>query len=303
MPRQNNEESLTSRICQGNEPKYNGSVCDNFVTPSLECSLLVSQMILAVFEYGRCLSLELIYDRLERILVKFGLPDEYIDLKKFLYGNDDSRGGILSVVLRTPNIQTLHAFINRSLYNEVTQTLRSRGLLTERRNCGSCMHRAQSSPRVCQLEYIQVGQVSDGSYNRYFGAERLSSDEACSGYSRIRRISESINTSRDVNQPEKTVDLVDQALTTEESVLWKVDYSRFLNWLIDRALNAESAKRREIAQRQYDTFVRLSQLYADHGDDAFRVFLDEISDDARDRDSKRKRMERDLTEIKTFFSE
>ena len=303
MQRLNREESLTSGVCLGNGEKFTGFPCENLEEPSFECRLLVGQMIRAVFEYGRCLSLEIIYNRLEKILKKFGYPDEYVDLKKFLYGSDGSDAGFLNSTLRSPNIQALYSFVNKSLYNEVSQTLRSRGLLAERRKCGSCMHRAQSSPRVCQFEHIRIGENSDGLYNRYFGVERLSSDEACSGYSRIKYVTESLDSCNNPGHPANTAHSVESVYNPEESAVWRVDYSNFREWLINRVLQADSAKRRQIAQRQYDSFVRISQLYVDHGGDAIKVFLDEISDNAKNRDSNRKRLERDLLEMKTFFTE
>ncbi len=303
MKRLNREESLTTGVCLGNGEKFTGSPCENLEEPSLECRLLVGQMIRAVFEYGRCLSLEIIYNRLEKVLNKFGHPDEYVDLKKFLYGSDRSDTGFLSSTLRSPNIQALQSFVNRSLYNEVSQTLRSRGLLAERRKCGSCMHRAQSSPRVCQRDYILIGENPDGLYNRHFGVERLSSDEACSGYARIRYVTESLDSSLNPAHPANAAHADESACNPEESAAWRVDYSHFREWLINRVLRADSTKRRQIAQRQYDSFVRISQLYVDHGDDAIRAFLDEISENAKNRDTNRKRLERDLSEMKTFFSE
>ena len=294
---------MTTGVCLGSGEKFTGSPCENLEESSLDCRLLVGQMIRAVFEHGRCLSLEIIYNRMEKILKKFGYPDEYVDLKKFLYGRDGSDAGFLNSTLRSPNIQALYSFVNKSLYNEVSQTLRSRGLLAERRKCGSCMHRAQSSPRVCQLEHIRIGENSDGLYNRYFGLERLSSDEACSGYSRIRYSTESLDSPNNPGQPVNAVHSVEAAYNHEDSAIWRVDYSNFREWLINRVLRADSAKRRQIAQRQYDSFVRISQLYLDHGDEAIKVFLDEISDNAKNRDSNRKRLERDLLEMKTFFTE
>ena len=294
---------MTTGVCLGSGEKFTGSPCENLEEPSLDCRLLVGQMIRAVFEYGRCLSLEIIYNRTEKILKKFEYPDEYVDLKKFLYGIDGSGAGFLNSTLRSPNIQALYSFVNKSLYNEVSQTLRSRGLLAERRKCGSCMHRAQSSPRVCQLQHIRIGENSDGFYNRYFGLERLSSDEACSGYSRIRYSTESLDSPNNPGQPVNAVHSVEAAYNHEDSAIWRVDYSNFREWLINRVLRADSAKRRQIAQRQYDSFVRISQLYLDHGDEAIKVFLDEISDNAKNRDSNRKRLERDLLEMKTFFTE
>lgn len=306
------ETDLILNICQGAGLRFNGTVCQYFMANSSECYLLKGGKIVAVYEHGRCLSIEEIHNKTEMVLRKWGYPDEFIDLKTLLYGrtrSDSAESGLLNARLRDPTITTLYSFVNRSIYNEVIQTLRSRGIFPEKKMCGSCLHLGLSSPRSCQLETIEDQRSGQLVFNRFFGQQRKNTDPVCAGYGKrdtctqpLEQIENRAFSTTQASFP--TADSVEaEQDAIENRILTKIDIELFQEWLIKRVVDASSPKQREIAQRQFDLFTRLCQLFKDHEDDPVKVFLDEISPDPKIREAHRKRTERDLREIEIFFRE
>ena len=306
------ETAITFKICLGAGSRFNGIACEYFVRNSSECDLLKNGNIKSVYENGRCLSIEEIHNRTERLLRKYEREGEFVDLKVILYGrnpSDSDKGGLLNAKLDNPTITTLYSFVNRSIYNEIVQTLRSRGIFSDRKRCGTCAYLAPSSPHNCQLETIQDPKTGELIYNRLFGEQRKSTDSVCQGYlkkdTRTESLDEIETQAFTSSQPDSPISARIEAETQsmENCLLAKIDFELLEEKLIERVVNAASIKQREIAQRQFDLVTRLCQLFRDNEDEPVKVYLDEISSDPMRRDTYRKRTERDLLEIKNLFQE
>lgn len=304
------ETAVVLKICLGQGSRFNGMICEYFIKDASECDLLKNGSIKSVYENGRCLSLEEIHNRTENLLEKYERKGEFIDLKVILYGRNPSnpeKGGLLNARLNNPTLTSLYSFVNRSIYNEVAQTLRSRGIFSDRKQCGSCEYLAAGNPRTCRLESIQDPKTGEFIDNRFFGQDRKSSDQACDGYShkdtRTQSLDETHAEAFSISKPGSPVSATVEAETQniENCLIAKLDFELLVEKLIERVVNAASTKQKEIAQRQFDLVTRLCQLFRDNEDEAMKVYLDEISSDPKQREAYRKRTERDLQEIGNLF--
>ncbi|MGO8878533.1 MAG: hypothetical protein ACLPVO_07610 [Desulfomonilaceae bacterium] len=306
------EASIVLKICLGAGSRFNGIACEYFARASSECDLLKNGTIKSVYENGRCLSIEEIHTRTDLLLKKYDQQGEFIDLKSMLYGgnpSDSGRGGLLNAKLDDPTITTLYSFVNRSIYNKVAQTLRPRGLFSDRKMCGTCAHHGSSSPRSCRLEMIQNPKTGEFIDNGFFGQERKASDPVCAGYLRkdtrtepLEEIETRAFQSSQSDSPLQNA-IETQTQTIENVLIAKIDFGLLEEWLIKRVVEAGSSKQREIAQRHFDLITRLCQLFQENEDDPVRLYLDEMSSDQKNREALRKRTERDLFEIGKFFRE
>ncbi|MGC8660196.1 MAG: hypothetical protein ACP5U1_14115, partial [Desulfomonilaceae bacterium] len=261
MPFPKEETSITLKVCLGEGSRFEGMTCEHFLRELAECNLLKNGKIDSVYEHERCLSIEEIHNRIDLLLKKYNHEGEFIDINAILYGKNphhSAAGGLLNAKLEDPTITTLYSFVNRCIYNEIVQTLRRRGLFSDRKMCGTCAHHGSSNPRNCLLEMIQNPKTGDFVNNRLFGQERKASDPICSGYeqknTRLESLEE-IETRAPASLHENDTTLAalgTQTGTTENVVIAKIDFERLQEWLIKRVIEARSPKQRQIAQRHFD---------------------------------------------------
>lgn len=158
---------LIESVCGDAGRQFNGKSCRHYAqTPAKQCQLLKTRRMEAFWK--QCRGAYLIFYNLVQVWHKrfkahySGLPiDEAEDF--------DFEGVIRRLQKQTINVENLAGwwkYVSKTVYLEVKKRLIRRGLLPEKRNCGSCKYFSSSKPYVCAKT----------------GKSRKKTDPPCEGY-------------------------------------------------------------------------------------------------------------------------
>jgi hypothetical protein len=148
--RSNKRADLIDSVCGGAGRQFNGSSCLYYAqAPAKQCRLLKARRMKAFWK--QCRGAYLLFYNLVQIWHKrfkarySGLPiDEAEDF--------DFEGVIRRLQKQTIHVENLAGwwkYVSKTVYLEVKKRLIRRGLLPEKRNCGSCKHLSLVKPYVC----------------------------------------------------------------------------------------------------------------------------------------------------------
>ncbi len=146
----NKRGDLIESICGGAGRKFNGKPCRYYVQiPTKQCQLLKARKMDVFWEQCRGAYL-IFYDTVQVLSKMFkvrypGLPiDEAEDF--------DFEGVIRRLQqqdIPLENLTVWRKYVNKTVYLEIKKALSKRGLVPEKKNCGSCKYLSPSKPYIC----------------------------------------------------------------------------------------------------------------------------------------------------------
>jgi hypothetical protein len=272
----------TQQTCQGLAPIFKERPCENYSTPPPQCSLLKEKAITRICETGRC-TLSMIGLVQEKLSEKFSRLDAREDfdlgklidrLKRVVWKDSSHPAGWL-------------VFLHEAVRRMTIRALVGKGLVPERRNCGTCLNLTDSKPYTCQVS-AQAKKKKERACDDYrfptvtliYGSDDADQDRE--------EKSEANFFSTAVEKSEENQRYIDGRMDVES-----------LRLELAKRVEAEEkgTKRRAKFARQYDLFVNLHRLLGEVDSDkkAFRILSQQLGVD-------QKTVRRDLAAIRIFLS-
>jgi len=146
----NKRADLIDSVCGGAGRQFNGRSCLHYAqAPAKQCKLLKTRGMKAFWKQCRG-AYFIIYDIVNVWNKKFkarysGLPID--EAEDFDFEAVISRLQMQDIHME--NLAVWYAYVNKTIYLEIKKTLGQRGLIPEKRNCGSCKYLSRSRPYIC----------------------------------------------------------------------------------------------------------------------------------------------------------
>lgn len=233
-------------LCRGSHPGSDNP-CPYFLAFSSECRVLRDEPMGAVFGQRRCRPEVMVETAVRHFLNGYSDRVDPSDFEEYLNSLPVFVMDQIQEVHLTKEytIYALKAYINRTAYNRVVNTLQKDGILPQR-TCGDCLHLSRSGPPYhCQRTTIEIEYSGEETPNLLYETPRKPSQRACSHGFEPYYLVDGPPEGEEVVNPGSDAVLKDLLET----------WYRCLEERIEQ--EAAGSKRREVCERQYLFFCNL----------------------------------------------
>lgn len=285
------KKNLIRSVCGGENRRFRGLFCEYYERSAARCLLLREGKMREFWEKCRASCFNLLYDAVKLHLTNFRqkYPDspidetEDIDFEKLICRLQDTG------MKQSFDLEAWRGYLNKTVYREIRNILRKRGLIPWQIRCGTCKFMPLKMPYICPKT----------------GTVRSRSDDACPDYAQTVHNIISIDAEICPGDSQENNRLMAemgnwQGNPTPETLLEKKEEEQRLP-LIRKILltrikeTRPGTKSRQTCERQYEIFVSLLNLLSDNVpmEEAFKIIADKQGVAVRT-------VHRDIADIREF---
>lgn len=287
------KSDVVNSICQGEEKRFRGEVCEYYDQNTKACTLLRDEPLQVVFEKGRCQPFEnIVRKQVIKYLREFKYQESLENMTRI--AESIAEQYIKPARLRVHTLPALLRFIATIVFRKVIDRLEEEGVLPKK-ECGACRHLSQAEPYFCERAMLIINEQEI--LNPHYRETRNPSDYACKNGFEPYTFQSLESLQQNGPQSKKFLENVtssaDDDVTEFHVYVW-VEHHRFL--LKERQKQATGEKQK-IYHRQRSVFLRLTQLILREG----KTRNEAIAVIARELGYSRKQIRRDVDALEKFL--